>query len=243
MTRIDSPKSQSSFDLFWEDSSYSRFNIKEFAVVQEQYSAKDKVESIIEYPSIPERLTLPKTVTNYLSKRRKSERAFSDKSLSKHELSILLSSFYGYNGLEHRSYPSAGGTYAVEVYCVANKVTGFNGKVLYYNPDVHAVSVIGDAPSWDKLSDTINVLATGVPQCVLIFVLIPDRVTVKYLERGGRFALIETGAAMQQLANQISGSKNLKGVAAGGMIDDFWLQTLGLNKNEAKIALGYLCGR
>jgi SagB-type dehydrogenase family enzyme len=243
MAKTDNTNNSDSFDSFWEKSTYSRFNIKEFAAVQEQYSASDKVESILEYPSAPTKLALPKTKTNYLAKRRKSERTFSGKSLTRREFGALLSSFYAYNGPEHRSYPSAGGSYAVEVFCIANNVTGFSGKVLYYNPDIHAVSIIDNAPSWDKLSDNINVLTSDTPQCILVFVLFPDRLTAKYLERGGRFGLIEVGAAMQQLANQIAGSKTLKGVAAGGMIDDYWLKVLGLNKTEAKIALGYLCGK
>jgi SagB-type dehydrogenase family enzyme len=232
-----------SFDTFWKDSSYSRFNIKEFANVQEQYNAKDKITSLLEYPSTPQKLGLPRTLANFLSRKRKSERVFSKKELTKRELGILLSSFYASNGLEHRAYPSAGGSYAVEVFCVANNVSDFTRKILYYNPDINAVSVIGDAPGWSELSTRVNVQTEGTPQCLLIFVIFPDRLTTKYLERGGRFGLIEVGAAMQQLAIQIAGTRKLKGVAVGGLIDDYWLKTLGLNKAEAKIALGYVCGK
>lgn len=243
MKKDDTTNTPSPFDLFWQESTYSRFNVKEFAAVQEQYSAKDKVLSVLEYPSTPLKLTLPKTAANRLAKKRKSERVFSDKPLTKRELGIILSSFYAYNGPEHRSYPSAGGSYAVEIFCIANKIDSYTGKILYYNPDLHAVSILGSAPAWDKLSDNVNVLTEGIPQCILIFVLFPERLTAKYLERGGRFGLIEVGAIVQQLAIQIASSKKLKGVPAGGLVDDYWLETLGLSKNEAKIALGYLCGK
>lgn len=231
------------FDAFWEASSFNRYNIKEFAVAQEKYSAKVRMEPILEYPFKPRSLPIPKTLTNYLGKRRKSERTFSKKPLSRREFSTLLSSFYAYNGIEHRAYPSAGASYAVEIFCVANNVTGYNGKVLYYNSDLHAVSIIGKAPVWVSLSDKVNVQTVGTPQCIIVFVLFPNRLTSKYLERGGRFGLIEVGAAIQQLANQIAGSSKLKGVAAGGLLDDFWLRTLGLDAKEAKIVLGYLCGK
>lgn len=240
----DTPSSTpSSFDLFWEDSTYSRFNVKEFAAAQEQFAGRDKAASIIEYPALPHKLPLPRTSANSLARRRKSERTFTDTPLSEREFSTLLSSFYAFNGAEHRAYPSAGGSYAVEVFAVANNVAGFAGKLVYYNPDLHAVSVLGSAPDWNELSPNVNVQTDGAPQCLLLFVLFPERLTAKYLERGGRFALIEVGLAVQQLALQIAGSRKLKGVAVGGLLDDYWLKLLGLNKAEAKIALGYVCGK
>jgi len=231
------------FDLFWQQSAYTPFNIKAFAAAQEQYAASDKPVSILEYPAKPQTLVLPKTTANYLARRRGSVRTFGSQTLSKRELGKLFSSFYAFNGLEHRAYPSAGGSYAMEVFCITNKVAGLNGKILYYNPDIHAVSVLGKAPTWQELSPNVNLVATGVPQCLFIFVLFPQRLTAKYVERGGRFGLIEAGAAMQQLALQLAGSRSLKGVAIGGLIDEYWLTLLGLNKSGAMVVLGYACGK
>jgi len=242
MAIFDNKKSEA-FELFWEASTYNQFNIKEFASIQEQFSGKEKLESLLEYPQTPKKLILPKTFVNRVSKKRKSERTFSSKPLSKRELGTILSSFYANNGMEHRTYPSAGASYSLEVFCVTNNVTGFKNKILYYNPDVHAVNIISDAPKWGELSNNVNVLTKGAPQCLIIFVLFPNRLTEKYHERGARFALLEAGAAVQQLAMQIANSKHLKGVAAGGLIDNYWLDILGLSSNEAKVALGYLCGK
>lgn len=238
---LDATTSQ--FESFWESSAYSRYNVKEFAAAQELYGGKEKAQAILEYPSIPKKLVLPKSKVNSIAKQRRSDRTFSAMMLTAKEFGLLLSSFYAYNGSEHRSYPSAGASYAVEIFCVTNQVEGFERQLLYYNPDLHAVSMLGDAPSWEILSTNINVVCQGTPQCVIIFVLISSRLTAKYRERGGRFAVIEAGAAMQQLSNQIANSKTLKGVAAGGLNDGFWLNLLGLYKNEAKIALGYMCGK
>jgi SagB-type dehydrogenase family enzyme len=243
MTKKDAVSNSEAFDAFWEASAYSQYNLKEFAAAQEEYSAKEKSDALLEYPATYDKLPISKSKVNDLAKKRGSVRVFGDKPLSKREFATLLSSFYAFNGLEHRSYPSAGASYSVEVFSVANNIDGFTGKVLYYNPDEQAVSVIGAAPSWSELSSNINVTTSGMPHCVFIFVLFPNRLTAKYLERGGRFGLIEVGAAMQQLALQIAGSKNLKGVAAGGLVDNYWLQVLRLDPNEAKVALGYLCGK
>lgn len=231
------------FENFWEASSYSKINIRDFASAQEQYNSKDKEDSILEYPAKPTTLPLPKSRVNKIAKKRQSERTFSDQALSEKELGQILSSFYAHNGLEHRAYPSAGASYALEIYCIANHVENHSGKILYYNPDLHAVSEIGIAPSWSDATDNIYVETVGVPQCILVMVLFGHRLSEKYLERGGRFGLIEVGAAVQQLSLQIAESKNLKGVAAGGLIDDYWLEQLNLSSEEAKVALGYLCGK
>ena len=45
------------------------------------------------------------------------------------------------------------------------------------------------------------------------------------------------------LALQIADSRSLKGVAVGGLFDDFWKQKLGLDKTKAHIVLGYLVGK
>lgn len=77
----------------------------------------------------------------------------------------------------------------------------------------------------------------------MVFVAFPERAVLKYGERGGRFALMEVGAAMQQLALQIAESSKLRGVAAGGMFDEVWKQTLKLENTNAEIALSYLVGK
>ena len=78
---------------------------------------------------------------------------------------------------------------------------------------------------------------------LVVFVMFPERALDKYGERGGRFALLEIGAAMQQLALQLAGSSKINGVAVGGMLDGTWKQILKLQHTNAQIALGYLIGK
>ena len=52
-----------------------------------------------------------------------------------------------------------------------------------------------------------------------------------------------SSAALQQLSLQIAESKHLKGVAAGGLVDDYWLDVLKLDPDDSKMALGFLCGK
>src|ERR1044071_6063320 len=117
------------FEEFWEASNYSLYNVKEFAAAQELFSAKDKTPSLLEYPGEPKQLRLPKTKLNRVTKNRKSGRSFGPKPLSQKELSVILSSFYAANDTKHRSCPSAGASYALEIFCVANNITGLKHKI------------------------------------------------------------------------------------------------------------------
>ncbi len=231
------------FDKFWESSSLDRFNVQEFAQQLNSYDSDDK-EFLLEYPNSPQPLPQVRSQANKIAKKRRSDRTFSGKQLSVKELGHLLSSFYAWNGLEHRGYPSAGATYVTEVFCVAFNVERFARKIIYYDPEKHGAVVVSDnAPSWDKASQSLNMNVEGVPNLLLVFVIFPGRAIAKYGDRGGRFALIEVGAAMQQLSLQIADLSNLRGVAVGGMLDEVWKQALGLKQTNAQIALGYLIGK
>ncbi len=73
----------------------------------------------------------------------------------------------------------------------------------HYNADNHSLSVVG--PLGESYADTLSLDGfEGVPQLIVVFVLFPDRMTEKYGERGGRFALIEVGHAAQNLASASS---------------------------------------
>lgn len=236
-------KDETHFDSFWEASSLDRFNVAQFARQLNVYDSDGK-ELLLEYPDAPELLPTARTRINKIAKKRLSARSFSAKKMSKKELSHLLSSFCAWNGLEHRGYPSAGATYVTEIFCVTFNIDALSGKILYYDPEKHGiVTVSQNAPSWKEASKSLNMTIEGVPNLLVVFVAFPERAISKYGERGGRFALLETGAAMQQLSLQIAQSRNLKGVAVGGMLDEVWLQILGLENTNARITLGYLVGK
>jgi SagB-type dehydrogenase family enzyme len=230
------------FDQFWEASSLDRFNVQQFAQQLNNYDSDNK-ELVLEYPNAPQVLPQVRTQINKIAQKRKSNRNFSGKQLSLKELGRLLSSFYAWNGLEHRAYPSAGATYVTEVFCIAFNVEGFSGKTIYYDPEKHGVVIVsGTAPTWKEASKSLNMNIDGEPNLLLILVTFPERATAKYGDRGGRFALLEAGAAMQQLSMQVAESSKLKGVAVGGMLDNVWKQNLKLEHADAHITLGYLIG-
>lgn len=237
------PEDETQFDKFWEASSLDRFNVQQFSQQLNAYDSDNK-ELLLEYPLAPKELPHAKTQLNKIAKKRSSDRTFSGKQLSIKDLGRLLSSFYAWNGLEHRGYPSAGATYVTEIFCIAFRAERYTGKVLYYDPEKHGVVVVSDgAPSWDEASKSLNITIDGTPNLLILFVTFPERATAKYGERGGRFALLEVGAALQQLSLQIADSSKLKGVAVGGMLDETCRKWLKLEQTGGQIAIGYLVGQ
>lgn len=236
-------KEETFFDKFMQASKLDKFNVQQFSQKLNSYNSDNK-ELNLEYPK--ESLMLPKVKSrvNKIAQKRKSDRAFSEKAMTNKELSKVLSSFKSWNGLEHRGYPSAGATYVTEIFCIPFNTTEYKGNVLYYDSEKHGVTVVNNnAPNWKNASKILNMNIDGEPNILIIFVVFSDRAVLKYGERGGRFALLEAGAAMQQLSTQIAEAKSLKGVIVGGMHDDEWLNILELENTEAHIALGYLVGK
>ncbi|MCA9332408.1 SagB/ThcOx family dehydrogenase [Candidatus Saccharibacteria bacterium] len=231
------------FDKFWEASSLDKFNLEQFAQSLNTYDSDDK-ELTLELPIKPVSIPISSSATNKIAKKRKSSREFSNRELSIKNLGRVLSSFYAWNGLEHRAYPSAGATYVNEIFCVAFNVENYSGKIIYYDPELHGITIVKDnAISWAEAKDKLNMNIEGEPNLLVIFVSFTERVLSKYGERGGRFALLEIGAALQQLSLQVAESKRLKGVAVGGMLDNFWKRELKLDRTDAHITIGYLVGQ
>lgn len=232
------------YDTFCRASTYSPYNLAELAKQQDAFSGQQKQASVLTYPQTPTPLPVQKRhPLRKVEDKRQSAREFSDQPLTTVDLSDILSSFRCITDLEHRTYPSAGAMYGLEIFCVTYDVKGYENKLLYYNPDQHAVSIIGDAPAWEEASTNCNIETVGKPQCLILFVSVPERLTAKYGERGGRFALIECGAALQQLTMHIASSKQLVGCPVGGLMDDYWLDKLDLSSSKQQITLGYVCGK
>jgi SagB-type dehydrogenase family enzyme len=230
------------FDEFWELSSLDVFNLQSFAQQMNAYDSEGK-ELLLSYPEAPRKLPRPRTRLNTITKKRRSVRDFSGNKLSEKDLGRIFSSFYAWNGLEHRAYPSAGANYATEIYGIAFHTKKHEGAIVYYDPEKHGLVQTGRAaPAWDEARTTLNITVRGEPSLLVIFVLFSERVTSKYGERGGRFALLEVGAAIQQLSLQIADSSRLHGVIAGGLLDYYWKNVLGLSGTEARIVIGYLVG-
>lgn len=229
------------YDLFWENSKLNAVTARPFGARIASHAASGRRPTPIRLPTPDVPLERPADALASLMDRRTSTRAFSSTPVSARQLGCVFGAFAS---TDHgsRTFPSAGATYPVEIFCLLNNVEGpLNQHAVYYNHDRHSISVVGQIPAWDRYGDTVNIETSGVPQLVFVFVVLPERTTRKYGERGGRFALIEVGHAAQNLALRLV-AEGMAGCAAGGLFDDAFLALLGLGGMQAHVALGYVCG-
>jgi len=234
---------ESLYDIFWDNTKLDKLTMAKFANQIGSYQPEYK-ELTLEYPNKPVLLPQVNSKLNKITKKRVSSRDFTNKIMTEKELALIFSSFYAYNGLEHRTYPSAGATYSLEIFCVTYNTAILNNQILYYDSEKRGLVATNNlAPSWEESKALLNFDCGISPNMLIIYAIFPSRVTDKYGDRGGRFALLEAGAAMQQLSLQIAETNSLKGVALGGLLDDIWKSILGLEDTDAQIAFGFLVGK
>lgn len=231
------------FDLFWEASTLNpRTGPAFFRRIEEHARVAQPVVPALQYPGQDVSLPAPRDALARTMRDRRSERGFSAEPVSLRQLGSLFAAFAS-SRRGSRTYASAGAAYPVEVFCLVNRCAGdLDRSVVYYNHDNHSLARVRGLPPWEEYANAVNLdLTAGPPQLVFVFVLVPERTTPKYGERGGRFQLVEVGHASQNLALRLV-QEGMVGCELGGLYDDRVRSLLGLSGTTARIALGYACG-
>lgn len=174
--------------------------------------ANDK-EIILPQPIIKGEFSLEEAIS-----KRHSQREFKKKDLSLEQIGQLLWAAQGITakrgGFNFRAVPSAGALYPLELYALTK-----NG-LYHYIPEGHKLENLLD-------KDLRSVLAraalgqASVAQGVLDIVIcaVYERVTVKYGQRGTRYAHLEAGHAAQNIHLQAA-ALGLASVPVGAFNDD-----------------------
>ena len=230
------------FQLFWENSKLNSTNITEFTKRLDEYNRRESYFPELQYSRDDLKLKKPGDDLFRQMIGRKSARVFSEKPVNEKKLGFLMSSFIQTKD-RRRTIASAGALYPVEVFCLVNNLKGkMNRKIVYYNCDNHTLSIVCDLPEWKTYKEYFSIDTNSTtPALIFVFVIFPERVTDKYGERGGRFALIEVGHAVQNLALRIA-KEQMAGVELGGIYDDRIKDMLKLGGTTAQVVLGYACG-
>jgi len=230
------------FNLFWENSKLTSSNIRQFKERIDEYSGQDHQQKSLLYPGSDLPLLSAGDNLSKIMNQRKSVREFSGREISHQKLGRLFSSL-GLGKSGHRTFASAGSTYALEVFAVLTQAEGnLSHKIVYYNSDNHSLTIIGQVENYDSFKSLLNIeTESTTPAAIFIFTIHAERTIKKYGERGGRFALIEVGHAAQNLALRLA-KEGLVGVELGGLMDDKVAELLGIDKYPLKIVLGYACG-
>jgi SagB-type dehydrogenase family enzyme len=135
---------------------------------------------------------------------RRTLRSFTSDPLSPEAFSQLLWAGYGITqkGGFRRAVPSAGALYPMDLYAVLGDggVAGFRAGVYHYDPQEHAVSLVAEGDPRNDLSRaSLHQTWMAQPPLNLVITAEYGRITLKYGERGTRYAMIEAGHMAQNI--------------------------------------------
>ncbi len=162
---------------------------------------------------------------------RKSTRAFSDKVLTTKQIGQLLWAAQGVNRTanQHRTAPSAGGTYPLEIYYIVAD------GVYHYLPDEHAAVQVQSGNVWNALSkEGLSTNSAYDAPCVFVISAVIERTYSKYKEEAERYVYLEGGHAAQNLLLQLI-PLGLGGVPNGSVLTPKAKDILGIPKEEKPI--------
>ena len=222
------------FDEFWTASRTTTLTQRRLAERLRDYvPVEDKLDTF-ELPGRYHGLRRSADRLDTVFRRRRSTREFGTVPLRAKALGRVLGALAATE--TGRGYPSAGGLYPLRCFpLLLNVEHELNGRVCRYEPVKHALQDAGPCPSWPELAPLLGAEAGASPHFVLVFVLADEPLLAKYGPRGGRFGLIETGAAIQSVSLRLAADK-MGGYLLGGGADQEVLGLLGLVRPDVRLA-------
>jgi SagB-type dehydrogenase family enzyme len=187
---------------------------------------------------LPQADTLGRRSVEQVLRQRRSVRNFSTQALTLAEASQLLWAAQGITDPQGlRTAPSAGALYPLEVFLVAGNVRDLPAGVYRYQPGQHALEHLIEADIRPALARAaLGQSWVRKAAAVVVFAALYRRTTIKYGERGIRYAHIEAGHAAENLFLQAV-SLELNTVVVGAFHDDAVRHTLGLPEDHVPLIL------
>ncbi len=168
---------------------------------------------------------------------RRSVRNYSNKALNFKEVSQILWSAQGITSEDRnlRAAPSAGATYPLELYFVADDVTGLEAGIYHYIPEGHSLKKISNK----KIKGELTTAALGQAflsdaPAILVISAIYERTTARYGERGKQYVHMEAGHVAQNIYLQAE-SLHLGTVVVGAFVDKKVKQLIGMKEKETPL--------
>jgi SagB-type dehydrogenase family enzyme len=169
---------------------------------------------------------------------RRSVRTYADTPLTLAQLGQILWAAQGITAANgHRTAPSAGALYPVELYVVVGNVTGLPAGVYKYRPDGHELMphLDGDVRATLARAAVRQGWVTQAP-VTLAITAVPERTRVRYGDRTDRFVAIEVGHVGQNVYLEAV-ALGLGTVMAGAITDDSVAAVLKLDPAERPLAV------
>jgi len=169
---------------------------------------------------------------------RRSVRAYADAPLTLAQLGQILWAAQGITAADgHRTAPSAGATYPLEIYVVVGNVTGLPAGVYKYRPQGHELvpHLDGDVRATLARAAVRQGWVTQAP-ATLAITAVAERTRTRYRDRTDRFVAIEVGHVGQNVYLQAV-SLGLGTVMAGAIVEDSLAAVLKLEASERPLAV------
>jgi nitroreductase len=225
------------FDVFWTASRTTALTQRRLADRLREYHPVETGLDSFELPGRYHALRRSEDRLDQTFRRRRSTREFRSVPLPAKRLGTILTALAATG--TGRRYPSAGGVHPLRCYpLLLNVRHELNGHACRYEPAKHALQDVGPCPSWPELAPLLGAEATADsagPHFVFVFILADEPLIAKYGMRGGRFGLIETGAAVQSVSLRLA-AERMGGYLLGGAADQPLLDLLGLARLEVRLA-------
>jgi SagB-type dehydrogenase family enzyme len=169
---------------------------------------------------------------------RRSVRGFSDAAMSLAQLGQLLWAAQGITDAEgHRTAPSAGARYPIELYVVAANVTGLAAGVYKYRPREHDLVRHLDGDLRSRLVQAAVrqdwILSAAA---VVAITSVDERTRARYRDRTERYVALEAGHVGQNICLQAV-ALGLGTTVVGAFQDDSVTSVLSLDRSERPIVL------
>jgi SagB-type dehydrogenase family enzyme len=135
-------------------------------------------------------------------------------------------------GVALRPWPSAGALYPLELYVIAQRVTGVAPGAHHYEVQPHALAQLDEAP-WSEWRPRwlVEPAVLDGAACAVVITARFAATQEKYGERGYRFTLLEAGHAAQNLL-LLAAAMGLLALPVGGFHEDDIARGLGLDPRE-----------
>jgi SagB-type dehydrogenase family enzyme len=174
-------------------------------------------------------------------KQRRTARSFADKPLMVAQLSQVLWAAQGITddrGLK-RAAPSAGALYPIDVYAVVgnNGIQGVAQGIYHYDPLHHSIEKIFDTDArGDVAVASLRQMWMATAPVILVLTAEYGRITIKYGDRGKRYAMIEVGHIGQNIFLQCE-ALGLSAGIVGAFYDKEVARAVNTQKNHEPVII------
>ena len=168
---------------------------------------------------------------------RRSQRDFTGETMSLAELSHLLHYSSGVTDKRQglRAAPSAGATYPIEVYAIANKVEGLAKGTYHYLISSHELELLREGDFRNEMSQAaLQERMLKQANVIVVLSAVFQRTQQRYRERAQRYICFEAGHIAQN-TYLVATSLGLGACAIGAFYDDEFNRLLGLNGKDESV--------